>query len=277
MGKTYTNTELSESEVKKYIDFLRANKEPYTLALSNFTTTLESEFLNVRFMKEEKSLTFFARSKELKKQVDLYLSLNNVGQVENVSYYDVKDCEDFISSKICNIDLSSAYLNVLYNNKVIDQILFDKLNLLSKPDRLGVVGMLASKKIKFFFDSDGNQYKEPESIENKEHRNIFFFCVLTTGIIMHEIKKMLGESYIFTWVDGIYFKKVSEKKLNEIKIFLEGINYPYKVEYLTNFELHKNGQNIEIDYLKENKEKSFSIPLEKNNKFAEEIYNYINK
>jgi len=270
----YINCALDIEAIKKYVSFLREIKAPYTLTMSSYTTTIKSDFINIRFMKEEKKMNFFARSKELKKEVADFLVVNQIDKIASVEYYDIKEQENFILPVIYNIDLSSAYLYVLKNNNIISNTLFEKLFKMQKQDRLAIVGMLASKKQVFTFDESG-EISNYETIEEPEQRNIFFFCVYTVYFIMQEIKKMLGENYIFTWVDGIYYK--DNKHTAAISDFLNAIEYPFKIEELTNFEFYKNDKNIiEIDFLKNNKKKVFNIPLEKNNTFANELYNFIN-
>lgn len=270
----YINSELDLQEVKNYIDFLKQSGSEFSVIMSNYTTTIKSKFINIRFMKEEKSLTFFARTKELKKQVDLFLQTTELDRIKDPVYYDVNEVSDFITSEVINIDLSSAYLHVLFNNAIIDETLFDKLKQLPKQDRLGIVGMLASKKQEFIFNKDG-ELQSVEKIENEQQRNVFFYCVYVVNYIMMEVKKLLGPDYIFTWVDGIYFR--DGKHIEPVQDFLNGLGYPYKVDVLQNFEFYRSGNIVEIDFLKNNKKKSFKIPLEKNNIFADEVYNYINK
>lgn len=270
----YINCALDIEAIKKYVSFLREIKAPYTLTMSSYTTTIKSEFVNIRFMKEEKKMVFFARSKELKKEVANFLENNIIDNITSVEYYDIAEHKDFIQPEVFNVDLSSAYLYVLKNNNIISNTLFEKLFKMEKQDRLAIVGMLASKKQVFTFDESG-EISNYETIEEPEQRNIFFFCVYTVYFIMQEIKKMLGVDYIFTWVDGIYF--VNGEHLPKIEKFLNSINYPFKIETLTNFEFYKNEKNIiEIDFLKNNKKKTFNIPIEKNNTFANELYNFIN-
>ena len=64
--------------------------------------------------------------------------------------------------------------------------------------------MLASKKSVYSFNDQG-EIINFEILENKALRNVFFHCVNITFLIMQDIKHLIGESYIYSWVDGVYF------------------------------------------------------------------------
>lgn len=245
----------------------------YKLTLTNYTAKIEcekSEVLNFHFMKEFKKITFFNIYRLLKKECSEHILSNKITLGE-VKYYEVVSKEDFVSKEIYNIDLTSAYLHVLKNENIISDDLYKKLNKLPKIDRLGIVGMLASKKHVYYMK--GDNIEDLEIIEDKGLSNLFFYCVFKTHEIMTEIKKILGESFVFIWVDGIYF--TDQEKIKECKEYLKTINYPFKVEVLKNFSYNKYNGNADISYLKMNKTKSFNIPMEKGT-FLNDMFNLLN-
>ena len=265
-------TGLDASKAKAAIEFLKTSKQPFTVTMTNYTINIKG-VINYKFMKNERSFSFFAMYNKLKKEVTAYLIKNPIPICDKVFYYDIKPKDDFNLDKIYNIDLTAAYLHVLKNEKIISEQLFIELNNLDKQDRLSIVGMLASKKSLYSFDANGKLSKF-EIVENKELRNVFFHCVQCTFLLMQNIKQLINESYIYSWVDGVYFSDSADYFL--INEYLREINYPFTMETLENFKYKNEKDFISITFEKGIKEKTFNIPTKKN-KFAADIYNYLQK
>lgn len=269
---------LDKDNLNNYLNLAIISGLNFELIVSNYTAKIEckeNEILNVQFVKEEKSHLFFAYYKELKKEVEEYLKTNTLFLDNETRYFDVASKKDFVKKEILNIDLSSAYLYILFNKKIISETLFNKLNKMKKLDRLGVVGMLASKKNKYYYI--GGELQDLEIINNVELSNVFFYCVQETYRIMRTLKNICGNSYIFSWVDGIYFEKEkSADILIELINYLDINKYPFKIETLQNFMYNKYNGNANISYLKNNEEKNFSIPLQKGT-FLNDVYELINE
>lgn len=270
-AKTYL-TQLDAEKAHNAIEMLKTSGQPFSVAMTNYTINIKGA-QNFKFMKEERSIKFFGVFNKLKKEVINYLSKNELPTCENVFYYDITPKNDFTADKVFNIDLTSAYLHVLINEKIISPELFDQLNKLDKQDRLAVVGMLASKKSVYHFNASGALVNF-EIIEDKALRNVFFHCVNITFLIMQKCKELIGESYIYSWVDGVYFLNPMDEFL--IKDYLNEINYPFKLEIIENFEYKNEKDFVSITFDKGIKTKTFNIPTKKN-KFASDIYNYLQK
>lgn len=265
-------TGLDVEKAKNAIEFLKTSKKPFQVIMTNYTINIKGA-VNYKFMKEERSFKFFSMYNKLKKEVSEYLLKNEISQCKNIFYYDIAPKLDFTEKQVFNVDLTSAYLHVLKNEKIISQVLFDELNALDKQDRLSIVGMLASKKSVYSFNESGNIYNF-EIIEDKALRNVFFHCVNITFLIMQEIKSLIGESYIYSWVDGVYFTNEMDNFL--IEDYLINIKYPFKCETLENFTYKNEKDHVKIEFDKGIKTKTFHIPIKKN-KFAADIYNYLQK
>lgn len=112
---------------------------------------------------------------------------------------------------------------------IISEGTFKYLSDLPKKDRLSSVGMLASKKTEYVFKNG-----EPVSCEDKtsEYAGFFFYAAKRTFEIMQELKVILDNNYLFTWVDCIYFKP-SEEAMSEAMIYLDSIGFPHSPEVLT--------------------------------------------
>jgi hypothetical protein len=220
--------ELNTENINACVDWAKISGYDFELILSNYTAKIDCKqnaALNIQFIKEEKPFYFFAMFKELKKQVETYLLNNTILLPNEVRYYDVIQKKDFYKKEIFNIDLSSAYINVLFNEKIIDKELFNKLEKLPKLDRLGVVGMLASKKNVYYYKN--GELQDVEIIENKILSDVFYFCVVKTFLIMQDLKNIIYSSFIFSWVDGIYFD--DKTKIKQCEEYLIKNNYPYKI------------------------------------------------
>jgi hypothetical protein len=266
--------ELNTENINACVDWAKISGYDFELILSNYTAKIEckqNEALNIQFIKEEKPFYFFAMYKELKKQVENYLLNNTILLPSEVRYYDVIQKKDFYKKEIFNIDLSSAYINVLFNEKIIDKELFNKLEKLPKLDRLGVVGMLASKKNVYYYKN--GELQDVEIIENKILSDVFYFCVVKTFLIMQDLKNIIYSSFIFSWVDGIYFD--DKTKIKQCEEYLIKNKYPYKIEVLNNFIYTRVDENAVIEYLKEGKTKRFSLPIQKGT-FLNDYYNKLN-
>jgi hypothetical protein len=266
--------ELNTENINACVEWAKISGYDFELILSNYTAKIECKqnaALNIQFIKEEKPFYFFAMYKELKKQVESYLLNNTILLPNEVRYYDVIQKKDFYKKEIFNIDLSSAYINVLFNEKIIDKELFNKLEKLPKLDRLGVVGMLASKKNVYYYKN--GELQDVEIIENKILSDVFYFCVVKTFLIMQDLKNIIYSSFIFSWVDGIYFD--DKTKIKQCEDYLIKNNYPYKIEILNNFIYTRVDENAVIEYLKEGKTKRFSLPIQKGT-FLNDYYNKLN-
>lgn len=265
-------TGLDVEKAKNAIEFLKTSKKPFQVIMTNYTINIKGA-VNYKFMKEERSFKFFSMFNKLKKEVTCYLLKNEIAQCKNIYYYDITPKPDFKVEKVFNVDLTAAYLHVLKNEKIISAELFEELNALEKQDRLSIVGMLASKKSVYSFNDQG-EIINFEILENKALRNVFFHCVNITFLIMQEIKNLIGESYIYSWVDGVYYTNEMDHFL--IEDYLLKLEYPFKTETLENFVYKNEKEHVAIIFDKGIKTKTFNLPI-KNNKFAADIYNYLQK
>ena len=267
---------LNKENIDNCIDLAKISGFDFQLILSNYTAKIvcpENESLNFNFLKEEKPFYFFAFYKELKKQIEEYLKNNIISIPNELRYFEAIRKKDFYKKEMFNIDLSSAYINILKNEKIINTELFNKLNNLPKLDRLGIVGMLASKKNIYYYSN--GEIKDIEIIENKLLSDVFFYCVYKTYLIMQDLKHILNNSFVFSWVDGIYFD--DKNKISLCEDYLLKNKYPYKIETLFKFSYMNLGDNAKIEYFKNNELKKFSIPFIKKGTFLNDYYNKINE
>lgn len=258
----FLRLQLTEKNVSLYIDLLKSIKMPFKLEVSNYTTRITSERHNVYFMKGEQSNRAFAAASMLKSDLkgivppDIDMKKNN--------YYDTNfKGKEFYSDIAFNIDIKQAYANILFNKKYISKKTFLYLSRLPKMDRLAAVGMLASRKDVFEHDKNGNVKSHGEIINPLS--NFFFYCVQETENIIHDIKnKILQNSFLFSWVDGIYYLNDNDSYREITQTYLlEEYGLKSTFKKLTNFEVKiKNKDYYQITFKEEpEKEKVFNIPF----------------
>jgi hypothetical protein len=142
--------------------------------------------------------------------------------------YDNKIFLDTCEYKNCiNIDIKGAYPNALRNINLVDKNTYQVLMSLPKLDRLKAIGMTAKKNMQFDFeDNKIVDYKVNES----EYKNCYFSAAKEIEDIMEYIKIEALESFIFTWVDGIYLSEsTSIETLNKICLSLREQDYNYHI------------------------------------------------
>lgn len=170
-------------------------------------------------------------------------------------HYDFKT--DISEPVVYNIDLKSAYASILYKEGYIEKGTLDYLSKITKYDRLASVGMLAAKKQIFHFGRSGNIVSFEETISAYE--NFFYLAVQKTFEIMQNLKAIIGQGYLFTWVDGIYFLP-DRNKLIACENYLRSQGLRYSEDILRDWSVHLKKGGIRISFIKENKSKIFNLP-----------------
>jgi len=267
--------DLKIEKVKEWTQFLINEGKPFNVSVSNYTTSLISEEYNIKFLKNMQSLRAFAAAAKIKKEVK-EKPLPNIDMKEN-KYFDTGfKGNDFYSDKVFNIDLKSAYSTILFNDGFISAKTFNYISKLKKQDRLTSLGMLASRKRIFYYNSKGKETHSEEIINPLS--NFFFYCVQKTENIISEIKHdILQDAFLFSWVDGIYFNNPYYSKLIQ-----EYLNDVYKMKStfkeLSEFEVKTKSDIYRISFFEEpeHKKKSFAIPIPETN-FKKELCDYLLK
>lgn len=232
------------------------------MTCSNYTTRIESDVLDRKFVYSMQTNQCFAAYSKVKKDV----RSKPVPFVDKhtLIYFE----HDFRGSasldRVYNIDLKSAYASILYKEGYISKDTFEYLGRLPKHDRLVSVGMLASKKKTFGFNRAGQINVFESSVSDLE--NFFYFAVQKTFDIMQNLKVFLKDSYLFTWVDGIYFKP-DMRGLIQCEDYLRNLGYRYSEEILTDWQIRMVKGAVRLTFLKEGKIKMFNLPA-KESEFA---------
>lgn len=268
--------------IKPKIDFLKKMKCDFSVSHSNYTTTIEypngdkDKFITNSMSKR----TFIAynkvRSDILKHDLDFENLFEKYGLTDKNKYFENKpNIVPFRSDSVINIDIKGAYPSSLFNFGLITSETLDFLNSLKKINKLASLGMLASKKTITNYKGGLAQSMD---IKTNKMRNVFILLVRQVDKIMSEISKIAGDYFIYFWVDGIYLKEDTPPwTIDQIKNFLTENKYEYHYDNLKDFELKRNGEYLEINFIKEEEKKQFKFP-DKNINLAVNIFiNSLNK
>lgn len=247
---------INGKNARSYIEFLKDAKIPFVLTCSNYTTMIKADnIINMKFVQTMMSNRCFAAFSKIKSDI------KNVAPPDinksQLQYFLHDFNRSFKEDEVMNIDLKSAYAAILYMDKIISDETFQYLSTIPKSDRLASVGMLASKKTEFYFDHEGVIVDVVEKRSEKE--NFFFYAVKRTFEIMTELRNIIGENYLFTWVDGIYFK-YDHYAMLECAEYLDSIKFDFSAEILKNFLLDYSELGIKIEFYKEGKLKRLNLP-----------------
>ena len=266
---------MSAESVNAYIDFHKKIKLPFKIILSTYTTRIISDYCDIYFMRNEQSNRVFSAYAKVKKDVTRF-KVNKI-RVDSLQYYSHNfSYDNFYADRIYNIDIKSAYASILYNDGYITRTTFNYLKTLPKIDRLASVGMLASKKNIFLMDATGKPISETTVVS--ENSDYFFHCVKRCSEIINQASKHLGQAFLFSWVDGIYYLQEEQASIKASKIFKEYFYDEHKLitsfEILDNFEVTGERDYYNCKYIKEQKKKYINIPRYNNivvNKITEHL------
>jgi hypothetical protein len=262
--------ELNAAVVKKFTDLHINLKVPFEVILSNYTTRIKSDLYDLHFMKNAQSNRVFVAYAMLKKDVE-GKKVDDINPGFLKYYQTVFNFLNLYADKIYNIDIKSAYASILFNDGFISEPTYRYIMGLPKVDRLAAVGMLAGRKNIFSFDSTGKISGSIETVLPTS--NFFFYAVKQTFEIMDRLKNEIGDDFIFSWVDGIYFSKpcsgivIQDILKNEFKL-----NCSF--DELTDFEVKERKAYYLLTYLKEGQKKVFNLPKQ-DSTIRNDVYNYL--
>ncbi len=252
----------SEESLSASIDWYELSGLPYTIITSNYQVKINGHF-DIKYIKGEKGKKCFIGFYKIKSDIEktnIHIDIDKT----TVQYFDA-NLEEMTRKKIYNVDLRSAYATILKNAGLITPKTYKYICKLKKDDRLACVGMLAAKK--YIFNYVGKKITSFDE-EVLETENYFYFCCKKTFDVMQELKMICGDSYLFCWVDSIYYTDYSKTKLLRQK--LKELNFNCSFERLSNFIVRKNKEVYKINFTKKNKVKLFNIPVN-NGSFSRDI------
>lgn len=263
--------ELNTMNVKKYIDLHKALRIPFEITVSNYTTLIKSNLYEIHFMKNAQSNRTFSAYQKVKADV----TKKEMPAIDhtNVNYFSTNIfASDFYADVIYNLDLKAAYATVLLNDGFISNNTYKYITALPKMERLACVGMLAGKKNVFKINADGKAIDEQLIISPTA--NYFFYCVQRTFDVMAEARRLLQESFLFSWVDGIYFLDNEDKCYDELMAFFRDNKFKVSFDVLKEFHVKNYKNYYSCSYIKDGKKKLMNVPKQQSS-VLKNISNYL--
>lgn len=232
---------------------------PYKLKQGTYTTTLESELGKFKFFSNDFPKRVFVAANMIKKDVKESSQAAEIMNTKHMktNYGSRDDVANIITRDVLNIDLSGAYVQALWHTGIITEKTYRYLLKLPKMERLPAIGMLATSYVELFYEGGKCVSFKPHRAETSE---IFFHLIDEINFVMRDIEYMLGDDYIFHWVDGVFFRKeTANKKIQNVENFLLELDYPYKYELVETFKVRKQEDVVRIEMYKNNKFKRYEF------------------
>ncbi len=258
MRKNVEKLTKNDTDILKKIRALKLLQADFTVAHSNYTTSIEYANKIERYLTNLMHEDVFVSYQKLKKTID-YAAISEFDYEGAVTFFDIADVlpYDIRVDNIVNIDLNSAYAMALFNHEIINNKGFQILTALPKKRRLQTVGMFAASKTVYEY-ARGELIGVPDIITN-DLKNVFWFAAHTIDQIMSDLKFMSKDLFIYYWFDGIYLK-YNKYVVGVLCEFLDSIGMPYKTTMLTEFKIVENDLVYNITFKENGEPKIFNIP-----------------
>lgn len=194
---------------------------PFKMKITNQRTEIKSklgQYMNKESEFPMKELNFIKSVKQYIIKHELYNEIPDYFKTEHAKldikyyHYNNRYSAGHIVNKCVEVDMKSAYWEMLFKLLPLPKEMYEKGNEAKKKSRLAAVGGLA--KVEEVIEFDGKKYIEhpPKRSELTEH--IWNAICFEVGKIMMEVAKKCGKDFIFFWVDAMF---VDVKAVNKVK------------------------------------------------------------
>lgn len=112
-----------------------------------------------------------------------------------------------------NIDLTAAYWTTAYRLGIITPQLYREGNRHRKQIRLSAIGSLAKKKRVYEFDG---RKQTSKTIQRSDTEHLWEVICNEVGSLLIKTAMACKDDFLFFWVDGIYIRGKSAKKVESI-------------------------------------------------------------
>lgn len=239
-------------KAENYFNLLIEKKRDFELSTSEHGTEIKCNGIKEYFTDKKTEYDLFGCFNSLKSELKSKVEKCSKFDYPKIYYdsngefinFNLNDSIDFKTTY--QIDLSSAYLTSLKNSKMISNKLFEKINRMTKKNRLKCLGLLAYQKTVYKFKS--GEFNGIEKKKENEFSKCFEFCVKKIAKIMSEIKKIIGEGFLFFWTDCIYFRGFENIEI--IENYFRDRNYAFKTKRMFNFKFEMKRSYFKITYRK---------------------------
>ena len=246
-----------------YLTMLKEQKSTFTLLLSKNSQSITINEKKNFFSERKLNYRIFGISKNIKNETKDFISVNTKFRDRKdrgtIRYYHYNIIPNKLK-RFYYIDISSCYISILRQKKIISKELFDKINALPKKDRLISLGMLAHEPYKIEFIEGVQQV--PTRVIN-EYAPVFYTACYYTQQLMEKIIKLINGDFIFYWVDGIFFKDIAHYNL--VKDYLKTNKFKFSFGSCYNLESKLTDNYYDISFMQKDKNKlefkDYSIPI----------------
>lgn len=231
-------TSISNKSNSLYIQGL-----PFTLVTSGSSVELYSDVWNCKSIDKTFTVQNMNFIKKIKKYViDNYVALKFIKvdyKNTEINYIDVNNSiiEGQTFEKVCCIDIKNAYWQTALLMGIIDNEIYNEGLKKDKITRLASLGSLAKRKDYYSFD--GVRYKHIDTVRSFETENLWFAICKRVSDVMQDLVKLLGDDFIFYWVDGMYFVNTPENR-EKVSNYLNSCSYEHKPEDVSKIEFFKD-------------------------------------
>lgn len=128
---------------------------------------------------------------------------------DDIRYYNYSDYVfslplDYVMNGIVEYDVNKAYYQCAYNLGYMSEELYNECIKLPKKIRLRFIGTIATFKRKYH--KKGFKIIDYEEIVDKDLRDVWFHICKNVDMCLSEFKQLVGDRFLFYYVDGIYLK-----------------------------------------------------------------------
>jgi hypothetical protein len=220
---------------------LIANKESFIIKRTNVTTKFRFtekkvadliyssqrfSFKELNLFKEiRKEVRYNIENKKLKipkytsADIGYYLFSSNIHKAHETGREVYDDVVEF--------DVRKAYYQAAYNLGYISQEFYLKCIELPKTTRLRLIGSIATSKSVYIYKK-GVLQEIPPPEEDEVLRYAWFHICKYIDECMRCIRQLMGQDFLFYWVDGIYGKQT--EKIDQIMLYAS-LKYKLDFEY----------------------------------------------
>jgi hypothetical protein len=199
---------------RKMIDIAQRQGKDFYYTATNSTVIIRQD--NCRYIYSDtdsynyRSLHLFTKvRKEILKNIEEKKIVVPHVQSGDVDYYayskQLHDAKvDTAYEDVWELDINMAYYNAAYNLGYISRDFYDECRGLDKAMRLRLIGSIAILKTKFIYKE--GRLEDVQAISNPILRSAWFNICKYVADAMRDMAKILGNDFLFYWVDGIVFK-----------------------------------------------------------------------
>jgi hypothetical protein len=247
------------ADVNYHEKIFRGKGMTFTRSQTGYSCKFETEFERVWITPSKAGFKLYGAFSKLKSYLMKYGPVIDFIPKSKIKYFDLnRNLYEREIKKCYCVDIKSAYLSALKIHGVISQEIYDYINDLPKLDRLRCLGMLATCKIEFSF-IDGN-LTGYQMKRNDQLAKYFFLACYEVGEIMQQIKNIIGENFLFYWVDGVFV--TGKRNANKVQKILENAGYQHTTEIVESVKIQqRNSRHWDITLKKGGKIKPYVIPV----------------